>query len=373
MLAGLLTTSGLAATKRPPSSTLGPPPAVPVDGRSYFGWTMRNWDGPALTDPAYGDMRPFAERYLDSVEMETAGKVPGIFGIPTIWQRADGLMEPFSNLLWQIKANRALSPTSIPFISWNAQTGWDASSPDYAGITTETINTGALDAYITRFADEVRTYGRPVFIRPICGEANGNWWRNCSPNANPSLTSQDFVFAWQRIVQIFNSRNATNVAWVWNMTTFPPQPNEWDVDSNLEAYYPGDSFVHWVGADHYDYGEASYLDPHTEFAEAHQKPFFLAEWGIHHPGSARPTASNAWLDSMFDYIEGHLPIKAIAYFNYDMRAPDRDFTGHVWLYGGLVNYEPTLGNGDSRLLAENGEAVRSTYSARIANARYVIP
>src|SRR5437867_3476640 len=59
-------------------------PAIPADGSSYFGFTLRNWDGPALVDPVFGDLRPFPERYADSVQYETAQKLPSVFGVPTI-------------------------------------------------------------------------------------------------------------------------------------------------------------------------------------------------------------------------------------------------------------------------------------------------
>lgn len=186
----------------------------PADGKSYFGFTYRSWDS---TDSLQGDTRIFTNRYSDAVSTELAGKVPSLFAVPMIWQKEDGTMVPFSNALGIINKFHALHPNAAPFISWNAQTGWNVTSGTYSGIITKTVVSGSFDGYIRQYAQDVKAYGRPVFIRPICGEANGNWWKNCSPRANPTLSANDFISAWRRVADIFNQERVTNVAWVWNM------------------------------------------------------------------------------------------------------------------------------------------------------------
>jgi beta-mannanase len=354
----------LVATAKIQVAATSGKPAIPSNGSSYFGFTTRTWD--ELTDLRYGDERPFADRYADSIQNETAQKAPSLFGLPMIWQNRDGTMNEFNSLRWQLDAYHAFRRDSMPIIMWNAQTGWDVTSAGYAGITTRTVASGSLDGYIRTFADQVKAYRQPVFIRLICGEMNGSWWRNCSPSANSSLTPQNFIDAWRRVRKIFQQRGVTNVAWVWNVITFPPQGASW-VDSKISGYYPGDSYVDWVGADHYDFGPSTWLDPVVAFGQTHSKPFFLAEWGVRHPSSTlTPQQEAAWIGEMFSYFFAHPSVKAILYFNYQAWPG----AGDTILYGGLVNYLADAHDGDSRLVAESGAAIRSMHAGYIADSRY---
>ncbi len=216
---------------------------------------------------------------------------------------------------------------------------------------------------------------------------NGGSNHQCSPGANHALSKSDFIAAWRHVVGIFNQVGATNVAWIWNLNTFPRPPANWGIDTDLAGYYPGDEFVTWVGFDHYDFGDptnpdtdprtpATWLDPHYQFALLHRKPIFVAEWGVRHNGSVLTAAQqNQWLNAMFDYFDSHAQIKAIAYFNYSM-INDATWNnppcpgGLAYLFGGLVNYCPNRNDLDHRLLADSGAGFRATFSARIASSRY---
>jgi beta-mannanase len=87
-----------------------------------------------------------------------------------------------------------------------------------------------------------------VLIRLFGGEFNGSWWYGQSPLANHNLTPADFVAAWRRVVDIFREVGAANVSFAWIPVVYPDHPVTW-VDSDIAAYYPGDSYVDWVGAD----------------------------------------------------------------------------------------------------------------------------
>ena len=86
----------------------------PVDGNVYFGFTFRYWDGPTLSDPKYGDTRPFDQRYGDAIQVELGSKAPSIFGVPTIWQNADGSMVPFGDTASIIAKTRSVSAEGVP-------------------------------------------------------------------------------------------------------------------------------------------------------------------------------------------------------------------------------------------------------------------
>ena len=330
----------------------------PPDGQVYFGFTYKLWDeSPPSENAKWGDVRPFAERICDSVKFELNGKTPTFIKVQNLWPN------PFSAALADIeKIHVVLGPTVIPMLSWGI-------SP---GITTKDITSGSLDRYITQYAQDVKAYGLPLFIKLICGEFNGSWWEACSPKANSSLTNQDFVDAWRRVVDIFKREGVTNVAWLWIPVAFPPAPQDMGRDPNWQAYYPGDEYVDWVGGDLNDWGKPRWLDPLYQFAIDHNKPFFLSEFAIRHENTMYTHRQRInWLKAMFDYFATHPQIKAISYYNY-RNYPDPNPSGsdHVFLYDGQVSYVPNVSDHDQRLIA-GGEDIRALFSSRIGDPRYV--
>ncbi len=344
----------------------------PPDGQSYFGFAYRIWDDslPMAEKEAWGDTRLFAERICDSVDVELAGKTPTFLKVPNDWKSPDGVPLSFDIALTGIRRiQAALGRSVLPMLEW--QSGVPG-VPDANVAMTLDIAAGQYDDYIRKYARDVKSYGDPVFIRLLCGEFNGNWWRWCSPAANPDLTREDFVNAWRRVVDIFREEHVTNVAWIWAPVAFPPPPADWGHDPNWQAYYPGDDYVDWVGGDLNDWGRPSWLDPLYAFAVAHAKPFFVVEFGIRHTGTGLNHQQQLnWLKSMFDYFESHPKIKAINYFNYkNIRDPNPRGRNHVFLYDGRVNYVPDVNDLDQRLLA-GGEDMRALFAARISNPRYI--
>jgi hypothetical protein len=232
------------------------------------------------------------------------------------------------------------------------------------------VRDGKVDRYIRAYARDVRNYGKPVLITPFVAEFNGAWWWAVSPDMNPNLTTADFVDAWRRVVDIFRAVGASNVSWAWVVNSYP-QPT----DEPVIAYWPGDDYVDWVGADIYDVSPSHWLNGPYGLAEAHHKPFFIGEFGIRHEFSQlTPTQQQSWLASMFDYFESHAAVKAISYFNYCYRPGavhvKWDPTRSVYLDGGQVNYVPNVNDLDSRLLA-GGPEMQALFARRIASPHYV--
>jgi hypothetical protein len=358
------------AAGRPTRSAAGgltrllPPP----DGKAYFGFSFRLWDS---SDPAVGDSRPFDQRIQDSITNELAGKTPTFLNVWAGWQQQanDGKrLLPFSNWdnwISEVQGVTGTGAHSLLYLDWTLT---DTTAQN-GGITTKDIASGALDEYIRQYARDLKSFADPVLIRLFGGEFNGSWWYGQSPRANPNLTPADFVAAWRRVVDIFRQVGAENVSFAWIPAVYPPTPVGW-VDPDITAYYPGNSYVDWVGADTGDVAPPDWLDSAYAFAISHAKPFFLAEFGVRHPSSTlTPAQEQAWLGSMFDYFESHPDIKAINYFNTNLRTT-WDPSQAVYLDGGQVNYMPNVNDGDQRLLAESGANFRATYSTRIANPRY---
>lgn len=104
-------------------------------------------------------------------------------------------------------------------------------------------------------------------------------------------TAADYVAGYRRVHAIFQAQGATNVKWTWQMTA-----NAFRVSSGDARYaakwYPGDSYVHYVGADPYNWNncgpgrngwkELSYVAaPALAWAKAHGKKLALPEFASH--------------------------------------------------------------------------------------------
>jgi hypothetical protein len=219
------------------------PPAVPT-ASAYLG---------AFVVPHEGETQAQADAREELAQM---GNFDGAFGRPL------GLVhvyQPWANPV-KLATLAALAATgATPVIDWTCTT--DSS-----------IINGSQDAIITAYADSLRTYGQPVFLRWF-------WEMNLTglPRTSACLGSggaAGYAQAWQHIWTIFHNRGATNVAFVWCPSIF----------SFATAYYPGDAFVDWIGWDGYDRRQ----DPtmlQTQFLPfysnwiGHGKPMMLGETG----------------------------------------------------------------------------------------------
>ena len=112
------------------------------------------------------------------------------------------------------------------------------------GINLAAIASGYYDAYLTSYAEAVRSYRYPVILG-FGHEMNGSWYswgyRHSSPTA--------FVAAWRHIVTLFRQLGARNVTWLWT-------PNIMHTGYNIAhpaPWWPGNKYVTWVGLDGYYY------------------------------------------------------------------------------------------------------------------------
>ena len=132
------------------------------------------------------------------------------------------------------------------------------------------------DAYLNQWAEDAARCGTTVFLR-FGGEMNGNW----TPWGKDPLA---YRRAFRRVHAVIN-RHASNVALVWAPGAVPTY--------NLDAYWPGDDVVDWVGISLYLVrfydddpkrpasldGPASFIDPfYRKFAARH--PLCLVECGV---------------------------------------------------------------------------------------------
>jgi beta-mannanase len=239
----------------------------------------------------------------------------------------------------------------ILMISWNP-----VDSTTENPITYQEIINGQYDNVITRAARTAADFGLPMFIR-WSWEMDGDWNPSGGPNAfglhgtqpwtgtnkpddlnkyfgDPAKADgpERFVAAWRHIRRLFDKAEADNVIWVWSPNWISgPKPTvegaSWNI---LEAYYPGDDQVDWIGTSIYYRGDGGnerltfrqmfdhpFLGPSiAKFQALHpQKPVMIAEIGASEK-SDDANAKPAWIKNTYETEVKEYPyIKALLWFS----------------------------------------------------------
>jgi len=123
--------------------------------------------------------------------------------------------------------------------------------PDY--VKDAAIASGRYDGYLSSYAEAVRAYGHPVILS-FGHEMNGSWSPWGYTHAAPAV----FVAAWRHIVNLFRALDARNVTWLWTVNIINDARS--GAIDGLDRWWPGSSYVTWVGIDGY------YLKPSWQFA-----------------------------------------------------------------------------------------------------------
>jgi hypothetical protein len=208
------------------------------------------------------------------------------------------------------------------------------------------------DATLARFADQLAQFDSPVFLR-FAGEMNGEW----TPyHGNPALYRQKF-----RLVYRVISRRAPKTALIWCVNNIP--------DATIDAYYPGDDAVDWVGVNFYNVlyfdndakrpaervHPADLLQPvYARYAA--RKPIAICEYAASHQASVDPRPRPEVAVSRMAELYGALPrlfprVKLVDWFdcnNLRHARPDRQ----------LNDFSLT---DDASILKAYGETVKPSY------------
>jgi mannan endo-1,4-beta-mannosidase len=162
--------------------------------------------------PGYKPIEEFAE---------AAGRQPNLVGYYSGWA------QPFETSYARMIRQHGV----IPFVQI------DPTLASVAGIAD-----GDYDIYLRTYANAVRAFGHPVVIG-FGHEMNAPWYSWGYGNLPPST----FVAAWQHIVTLFRDQGAENVTWLWTLQADEPGTGP------VESWWPGASYVNWVGIDGYYY------------------------------------------------------------------------------------------------------------------------
>jgi hypothetical protein len=182
------------------------------------------------------------------------------------------------------------------------------------------------DEYVRTFAKEAKSTGIPIFLR-YASEMNGAWvpW-----HGDPQKYVEKF-----RLIHDIMKEEAPNVAMVWS-------PNYSPIN-DMDAYYPGDAYVDWIGYSLYATDGPSaqnatngFLQNFKPLADKYpSKPIMISEGAVSHLNLATNTSFERWAESQLGDLYAYLPrlyprVKAITYFNYSKDRAIRDKSKDVY-------------------------------------------
>ena len=164
----------------------------------------------------------------------------------------------------------------------------------------------------------MKALGADVFLR-LDWEMNGNWFAwDGSHNGN---SAAPYVAMWRHIHDLFDAEGATNVAWVWTPSSASLPDTAWNA---MTAYYPGDTYVDWVGEDDYNYGGTfGHTEGWNDFTSqlqplygtfAARKPVMIGEMGSADgiPGHDK----GQWITTMAAQVKTDYPdVQALVWFD----------------------------------------------------------
>lgn len=207
---------------------------------------------------------------------------------------------------------------SIPIITWEPWlTAFDPDKyPQLKKIETRDKNgladvaNGVYDFYIKQWADDAKNINSPIFVR-VGHEMNDPYRYPWGPQNN---SAKDFIAAWRHIHNVFRREGADNVLWIWS-----PHP----AYGFFRDFYPGDSYVDYVGSGTLNYGTVaswskwwSFKDIFGKFYKqlsSFNKPIMLTEFGSLSIGGNR----DEWFAEALDSLPQQYPaVKSVVFFHF---------------------------------------------------------
>jgi hypothetical protein len=187
--------------------------------------------------------------------------------------------------------------TATPMISWR-------------GTRYDEINDGRFDDMIATAARRLAKHRRPTLLR-WAWEMNTDWfpWSGESNGRHPA----GYVAAWRRLHGIFRDQGADNVAWVWSPNWNSSPAEAWN---HWRHYYPGDSYVDWVGISGYNLDEESpgaLFDGICADYDA-RKPIMITEVGAVDRGGSTKAE---WITAFATWVQQHPAVGGVVWFDTD--------------------------------------------------------
>jgi beta-mannanase len=289
--------SGAPATNPNTGPSKDPNPATPVvtPTKAQILAQSSRWYG------LYTAQSPFNWAEYDDVSQQV-GKATNMVGF------FQGFDQDFNASAVQ----RAWANGRVPLMTWESAPSKTSNDQKYVeGYTNQDIISGRFDAYLTKYADALKANGQPLVIR-LDHEMNGSWY-NWSDGAAQQNASGSYVAMWQHVHDVFAKAGANDyVIWNWAPSRIDKLGNaKYQTLDYMKAYYPGPSYVDWVGMSGY-YRTAT-EDPtfaNTFGATLGQlrtiapgKKILLSEIGATESGTTVTGGQKSkWMTSLFDAL-----------------------------------------------------------------------
>jgi hypothetical protein len=289
-----------------PTPTPAPTP-TPSSSSIYWG----GWIGNQLT----GTEAPWDMNAVAALEKKAEKKL-SIVNFSAPFANCGGSSCSYYNFPLN-EMNSIRSHGAIPFYSWGSQSIPVAPNLSQPNFQLSDVIEGRHDAYIKKFAEAAKAWGKPFFLR-FNWEMNGGWfaWAE-GVNGNKA---GEFVGAWRHVHDIFTQVGATNATWVWCPNVDPENQFQ-----SLAPLYPGDAYVDWTGLDGYNWGtnparpdkwrsfDSLYSSTYKTITEtiAPSKPLIISEIGSTEFGGSKA----AWIKDMLAKIPTSYPkVRGLLWF-----------------------------------------------------------
>jgi hypothetical protein len=166
---------------------------------------------------------------------------------------------------------------------------------DPKNISLASMASGQYDGYLRSYASAVKAFDNKVVLS-FGHEMNGYWYSW----ANQHTPAKTFVAAWRHMVNVFRAQGASNVIWMWTVNIIEdkviPEPTAW---------WPGSSYVNWVGIDGY------YYSPNWTFPSLFGPTIVAVRTVTHDPiviaetGAAKAADQPAKITDLFSGIQAY--------------------------------------------------------------------
>ena len=260
----------------------------------------------------YRSGAPADRTKLLSLEQEV-GRDPAIVMWYEEWEGESSF--PASEAGWLY--DRGMVPM-ITWEPWEVRTGPNEEVVDQPKYRLSNIVRGEFDDYIRTYAESLHRYGGPVMLRPF-HEMDGNWypWGGTVNGNSPA----DELAAWRHVHDLFEEVGATNVTWVWSVNFYSVPTT---ADNTIDRYWPGWTYVDWVGISGFNRGATSPRVAWRSFEDVngdryrelvrYGKPVAVTETGAPELGGDKAS----WISDTFENLPTAFP-RLAALVWYDTR------------------------------------------------------
>ena len=216
--------------------------------------------------------------------------------------------EDFNENLDTSVANRIHNSGHLPELTWQPQVNG-------AGISYSSAANGSMDSYLTTFAKSAAGLGYPIRISlaPEMNLSEIPW-----AIGNNGNNASNFIAFWRHTVDIFNANGAGNVSWIWS-----PNTRSFEGDPTYASFYPGDSYVSYMGLDGYNWGTTQswsrwetfdqvFKASYNELTTVSGKNILIMETACAESGGNKAS----WITNMFSVIRSSYPkLVGFTWFN----------------------------------------------------------